>query len=102
MGADPVRERGRADPDRPAVVARSANGRTTVYVSWNGATDVKRWRVLAGPRPGRLKALLKDVAKNGFETRIPFAPAAPYVRVQALDERGRVLGASRPIRSTTP
>ena len=33
---------------RPAVAASNSGKTTTVYVSWNGATGVKRWRVLAG------------------------------------------------------
>jgi len=84
--------------DRPAVAARRAGRRTAVYASWNGATDVKRWRVLAGARRGRLHSV-KDVAKNGFETRIPLATSARYVKVQALDERGRVLRTSAVARS---
>ena len=32
----------------PAVAASNSGRTTTVYVSWNGATGVKRWRVLAG------------------------------------------------------
>ena len=34
--------------------ARRADGRTTVYASWNGATQVASWRVLAGSSAGRL------------------------------------------------
>src|SRR5262249_20686163 len=75
--------------DRPAVVARRGN----VYVSWNGATEVKRWRVLAGPSRGRLEAV-KNVAKNGFETRIALPSRARVVEVQALDARGGVLRTS--------
>ncbi|KAL4967810.1 arylsulfotransferase family protein [Aspergillus stella-maris] len=55
----------------PGVVAcKSDNGqRLDVYVSWNGATDVKGWRVLGGSKKDMnvLKAMVK---KTGFETMI--------------------------------
>ena len=38
----------------PAGAARQADGKTTVYASWNGATQVVSWRVLAGPSASRL------------------------------------------------
>jgi Arylsulfotransferase (ASST) len=74
-----------------------APGAGTVYASWNGATLVASWRVLAGPAPGSLKAVAQ-AARGGFETAIglPSAPGGPYVAVQALDSSGRVLGASAP------
>ena len=36
--------------------AARAAGTTTVYASWNGATQVTSWRVLAGPSASRLDA----------------------------------------------
>jgi hypothetical protein len=37
--------------DRPACVAeRASEEELRVYVSWNGATEVESWEVLAGPR----------------------------------------------------
>ena len=33
---------------KPAVAASNRHGKTRVYASWNGATGVHRWRVLAG------------------------------------------------------
>ena len=83
--------------ERPALAARIVRGRTTVYVSWNGATEVKRWRVLAGRSPAVL-ALVLDVPKNGFETRIVLPAGARYVRVEALDDGGGVLRSSRVVR----
>ena len=35
----------------PAIAAVPANAAVTVYASWNGATQVTSWRVLAGPSP---------------------------------------------------
>ena len=40
----------------PAVaVERGSDDKVTLYVSWNGATDVATWQVLAGPDPSRLE-----------------------------------------------
>jgi hypothetical protein len=39
-------------PKAPPNIATVAHGKgTIVYASWNGATDVSTWRVLAGPSP---------------------------------------------------
>ncbi len=76
----------------PAVAASSTGGTTNVYVSWNGATDVASWRVLAGPAPDALEAVV-TATKQGFETQIPIA-AQPYVAVQALDDAGGALATS--------
>src|ERR671920_627277 len=45
------------DPtDRPAAVAeRTSENEVRVYASWNGATEVAAWEVLAGQRQGRLR-----------------------------------------------
>jgi hypothetical protein len=80
---------------RPAVAAVPAQpGGLTVYASWNGATQVTRWRVLAGPRPGALRALGPSVPRTGFETAIALHSRPVYLAVQALDGAGRVLGTS--------
>jgi Arylsulfotransferase (ASST) len=78
--------------DVPAVAI--ADGK--VYVSWNGATDVTRWRVLEGAARDDLGATAA-VGKHGFETAIPLAGGDKYVAVQALDASGKVLAVSRTI-----
>jgi hypothetical protein len=83
--------------DPPAIAATRSPQGMTVYVSWNGATDVSRWRVLTGSRPGALTATA-PVRRTGFETSISL-PAAPYVAVQALNAAGHMLGTSRTIRA---
>jgi hypothetical protein len=83
--------------DRPAVVAAEGQGgRVTVYVSWNGATEVARWRVLAGPDGQRLLPV-RTVVKTGFETAIPVQTDHRFFAVQALDASGRLLRTSRPV-----
>ncbi|MEA2351023.1 MAG: hypothetical protein QOG86_1964 [Thermoleophilaceae bacterium] len=80
--------------DRPAVAATAAGATTTVYASWNGATEVARWRVLSGTAPGSLRAG-PTVARTDFETAIPLGGAAKLVQVEALDRSGKVIGRSK-------
>jgi hypothetical protein len=78
----------------PAFVVRlAAGGAATVYASWNGATQVSSWRVLAGASASSMSPVAQ-VARGGFETAIGLAPGTPhaYVDVQALDAAGHVLG----------
>jgi hypothetical protein len=72
-----------------------AGGAETVYASWNGATLVSSWRVLAGPSPAQLQAVAQ-APRAGFETAVPLpaGTAGPYVAVQALDAAGHALGVS--------
>lgn len=69
----------------------------TVYTSWNGATQVASWRVLAGPSAAQLSPVA-TAPRTGFETAIPTPAAAPYVAAQALDASGAVLGTSKTIK----
>ena len=66
-----------------------------MYASWNGATQVARWQVLAGASETSL-APAGSAARSGFETTIRTAGAA-FVAVQALDASGAVLGTSKAI-----
>jgi EmrB/QacA subfamily drug resistance transporter len=79
----------------PAAAARASDGKTTVYASWNGATQVVSWRVLAGPGASRMTVVAR-AAKSGFETAIPVPASYESFQVQALGAGGRVIGASRP------
>ncbi|MCW3030323.1 MAG: ArsR family transcriptional regulator [Solirubrobacterales bacterium] len=79
---------------RPSVaVRRSGAGALSVAVSWNGATQVASWRVLAGASPGAL-ASVASAARSGFQTTISAPSPGPYVAVQALDATGAVLATS--------
>ncbi len=85
----------------PAVAAAANSGATppatTVYASWNGATMVAAWQVLAGASAKAL-APVANASKSGFETSIS-APGKPaYVAVQALGTGGEVLGTSPTIK----
>jgi hypothetical protein len=78
---------------RPAI----ATGSGKIYVSWNGATKVARWDVVAGSDPSRLSSV-RTVAKTGFETVIPLQTKAAYVAVRALGRDGQVLGRSKALK----
>ncbi|HEX5853644.1 MAG TPA: arylsulfotransferase family protein [Solirubrobacteraceae bacterium] len=77
----------------------AGNGAGAVaYVSWNGATEVASWRVLAGLSPSSL-APVATAPRTGFETAIPLkGAAAPYVEAQALDGSGAVIGVSTAVK----
>ncbi|QIN85366.1 ArsR family transcriptional regulator (plasmid) [Rubrobacter tropicus] len=84
--------------DRPAVAAGPrSEDRTTLYVSWNGATEVAAWEVLAGPAPDRLEPL-GSAPRRGFETAITFTTPEPYVAVSAKDRSGLTLATSEAVR----
>lgn len=85
-------------PGVPDVVLEgdSVGGRT-VYVSWNGATEVSTWQVLAGNHPTDLSPA-GSAPKAGFETAITVHTDATLLAVQGLDRSGRVLGTSDAIR----
>ncbi|MGO9892338.1 MAG: MFS transporter [Solirubrobacteraceae bacterium] len=76
----------------PAAAARQKAGKTTVYASWNGATQVASWKVLDGAS-GQTVAV---AAKSGFETAIPVGQSHKTFKVQALDAHGHVLGSTGP------
>jgi hypothetical protein len=84
--------------DDPAVaVERGSDDKVTLYVSWNGATDVATWQVLAGPDPNQLEPV-GSAPKRGFETAVTVNTAEPYVAVQARSATGRVLGSTEAVR----
>ena len=85
-------------PDEPPAVAveTGLGSEVTVYASWNGATEVANWQVLAGPDPDRMQPVGTSV-RTGFETPITVETAEPYVAAQALDAEGNMLGVSEAI-----
>jgi hypothetical protein len=69
---------------------------TIVHMSWNGATGVASWRVLAGPGPGALQARA-TVPSTGFETDTILPSNYRYVATEAIGASGRVLRTSAPV-----
>jgi hypothetical protein len=83
----------------PAASVKSGPGHhITVYVSWNGATDVAFWQLLAGSSPSTLSPVSRTPSQ-GFETAIHATTTEPYLKVEALSKAGTVLGASLSLRS---
>ncbi|KAI0726607.1 hypothetical protein C8Q72DRAFT_520194 [Fomitopsis betulina] len=76
----------------PHLLTARAPLRSSVWVSWNGATDVVSWEILTGSQPDVLVPAA-HVRKDGFETEVA-VPQAQYVRVQAYNAWGVVLGES--------
>jgi hypothetical protein len=83
--------------EAPAVAVRRDGEGYVAHMSWNGATDVRRWQIFAGADPQHLQPLTSR-AKDGFETAIEFASDAAVVQVRALNDGGAVIGTSRPVR----
>jgi hypothetical protein len=79
---------------KPSVALDPGKGNAlTVYVSWNGATDVARWRVLTGANPSSLRPG-PTAPKQHFETAISLHTSAASIAVQALSSTGQVLATS--------
>ena len=79
----------------PAVaITRNASG-LTAHVSWNGATEVARWRAEIGAFPHALHPVA-TVRRTGFETAVPLGRwhGFGFVSLVALDAHGARLGAS--------
>lgn len=79
---------------KPIAVARAnGDGTASVAMSWNGATDVSAWQVLAGPSASALTPA-GTAARAGFETTIVVPAQGGYVAARALDAAGKQLGQS--------
>jgi hypothetical protein len=82
-------------PTTPPSIAVAANndGTTNVWASWNGATTVSWWQLLAGRNSRSLVPVL-TAGKGGFETGIVASTGMPDLAMQALDSGGHVLATS--------
>lgn len=78
----------------PSIATATTPTGTRVYASWDGATDVASWHVLAGDSPTALGAVGRFQKTSQFETAMWIADTAPYFAVQALGSGGQVLGTS--------
>jgi hypothetical protein len=86
---------------RPALA--TANGKDdakTIYASWNGATGVEAWLVLAGDTTERMQPVGGPQPATGFETTLHADTTAPFVAVEALGPGGKALGRSAAVPST--
>jgi hypothetical protein len=78
----------------PSGAARNKGGKSTVFASWDGATQVASWRVLGGSNAKHL-SVVATKTKGGFETAIGLSKKYATFKVQALDAHGHVLGTSK-------
>ena len=80
--------------DKPTVVARThPGGGFSVYASWNGATEIDHWVVLAGSSASDLREVGSQ-AWSGFETMIVVNSGGPAFAAAAIDRNGNELGRS--------
>lgn len=71
------------EPDTlPVAAATRAGADVNISVSWNGATEVGRWTVLAGATEDALEPVL-ETAWAGFETDMTVRTDARFVAVRA-------------------
>jgi hypothetical protein len=82
-------------PTEPPAIAVRTNpaGGAAVYASWNGATKVHGWTVLAGKERTSLE-VVGSQPWSGFESAIAVNSAGPYFSVVATSAAGTELGRS--------
>jgi hypothetical protein len=79
--------------EAPALAVTGEGAERAAYASWNGATDVRSWQLLAGASADKLQARAR-VRARGFETALRAPSAGPHFAVLALDAAGAPLGRS--------
>ena len=63
------------------------------FASWNGSTEVRSWKVLAGKDRDSLSTVATG-PWSSFETALVVQNSGPYFAVQPLDASGNVLATS--------
>ncbi|KAF3012795.1 hypothetical protein E8E14_006558 [Neopestalotiopsis sp. 37M] len=86
---------GKPNTSPKAVACSDENNQTSVYMSWNGATEYTSWKVYAGASQFNL-TLATEAARTGFETSAVLPAGVSYVRADAYGLNG-TLGASEVI-----
>jgi hypothetical protein len=83
--------------DDPAIVVEfQEDDRVIVYASWNGATEVAEWEVLAGPGADQLEPV-GSAPRKGFETAVTVTTSESWIGVRARDSAGEALSTIRAI-----
>ena len=86
---------------RPRIAVSCAGGRLRVWMSWNGATQVRSWRIFAiAPRVGVRR--VAEVRFRGLETGTTVTTRAPYLKAAAVGADGRLLARSRVVSARCP
>ncbi|KAF2156462.1 hypothetical protein K461DRAFT_319016 [Myriangium duriaei CBS 260.36] len=77
----------------------------TAYFSWNGATEVKSWVILASNQTGNLTLpdhFLTEVPKTGFEDHAFVGAETRFVAALAINGSDHVLGATFTMEMNSP
>jgi Arylsulfotransferase (ASST) len=82
--------------ESPALAVSRGGARVSAYASWNGATDVHHWNLLAGSSPSDLCAVA-HTRSRGFESVLHTDTTGPWFLAQAVQENGQTLGQSAPV-----
>lgn len=77
----------------------------TIFVSWNGATDVTQWNIYTGPSADNL-AFYRTIIKTGFETSFRFPrrtidPSINFTQVGAVNRNGKVMALTQVVRGSS-
>ena len=77
---------------------------TTAYVSWNGATEVKSWRLYKSTADGTARSFLASAKRQGFETAFSVSGYAAFIVVEARDVHDKPLefGTSDIVKTSEP
>ncbi|WP_051324493.1 arylsulfotransferase family protein [Candidatus Solirubrobacter pratensis] len=85
--------------DPPAASIERNGGALTARASWNGATGVTQWELLAGASAGSLR-VVASAPRTGFETTLTSGARGPFFAVRAL-AGNRLLGSSASVDTST-
>ncbi|KEF54745.1 uncharacterized protein A1O9_09187 [Exophiala aquamarina CBS 119918] len=91
--------------DTPALYAYAHNesATTSFWVSWNGATEVVRWRIYGSASSTGPWSVIDTFDKNGFETLLTVSAYYPWSIVESLDTSGNAIrNSSRAVRTFVP
>lgn len=90
-----------ARPDVHAAVyfRREHTPATKVYVSWNGDTRVKMWKLFVRAADHEKEKLVAEVERTDFETYLEWPEYASYVRLEGVDENCNIIGASNIVKT---
>lgn len=87
---------GMPDTSPKLAAERESLDAVTLYASWNGATRIASWQVLAGEEADALTPA-GTYPWTGFETQMGVTSTDSVFEVRALGAHGEVLGSSGPV-----
>lgn len=94
------------DVHSEAIVLSDEDGKdsvsTVVFVSWNGATEVKHWNMYKTTSDGESRELVASVQRQDFETIMTYKGFASYVIVEGVDADDNAFGESRVVQTISP